>query len=449
MREILRNRFCLMVLSLLLIAGCHSDKKQQTAESGTTRYTCPMHPQIVSDQPGTCPICHMDLVAVSGHGQVQASDSLKYLVKPTNQLVQSSIATVRPQRGKRFQEEIIRGVINYDSNNWKSISSRVSGRIERLFIKYNYQPVQKGQKIMEIYSPDLANAQQELLFLKQNNEPELLEAAKQKLRLLGISEQQISHTLRSGKVDYTVSIYSPYQGYLAEGNVTAPNQAAASPSGGTMVTGNNAQAQGEAMSGGSAMGGSESQSSSSIPAINKPGPLSVREGQYVTAGQKLFNLINPSSLWAEFYLRPEQLDVIRKGTTLEISPADDPSLKIHTTVSLIQPYYNEGSNFTVARAVIENAGRRWRVGQLINVNTASEGIAGSWIPRKAVLQMGGRYVAFLKQPGGFRPVFVQVKNLTNDWADIGNSLSSTAEIAVDAWFLVDSESFIKPDSVKL
>ena len=448
MREILRNSVYLVILSLVLIAGCHSDKIEQTGESGTTRYTCPMHPQIVSNEPGTCPICHMDLVPVSGHGQVQASDSLKYLVKPTNQLVQSSIATVKPQTGKRYEQEIIRGVINYDSNNWKSISSRVSGRIERLFIKYNYQPVMKGQKIMEIYSPDLANAQQELLFLKQNNEPVLLEAAKQKLRLLGISDQQISHTLRSGKVDYTVSIYSPYQGYLAEGNIIAGNLAAASPAGGTMITGENTQP-GESMGGGSAMGSSNRPSSSSVPAVNKPGPLAVREGQYVTAGQKLFSLINQSSLWAEFYLRPDQLDLVRKGTAIEISSADDSLLSTKTKVSLIQPYYNEGSNFTVARAVIEHAGQSWRVGQLVNVNTASAGIEGTWIPRKAVIQMGGRYVAFLKQTGGFKPVFVKVKNLMADWADIGNSLSNTAEIAVDAWFLVDSESFIKPDSVKL
>ena len=446
MRKALRNKFGLIIITVLfLVAGCST--KDEHAHDEPTRYTCPMHPQIVSNEPGTCPICKMDLVPVSGHGQVSANDSLKYLVKPTDELVQSSVKTVKPQSGKRFAADILRGVINYNTNNWKSISSRVGGRIERLYVKYNYQPVSKGQKIMDIYSPDLANAQQELLFLKQNDESELLEAAKRKLRLLGMTDPQIAATLRSGKVDYTISIYSPYSGYLAEGALTAGSPAGSSAAGSTMISGGNDEGAASGM-GSSSMGASASPSASAVPAINTTNSLSIKEGQYVTGGQKLFDLISATSLWAEFFLRPEQLEVIRRGTEVEITSADNPSLVSKTKVSLVQPYYNEGSNFTVARALLSNPEKAWRVGQLVNVSTTSQGVLGTWIPRKAVLQLGGRQVLFVKQQGGFRPVYTRVLNTMGDWVDIGKSISANTEIAANTWFLVDSESFVKPDSIK-
>lgn len=445
MKKALKGKLYIIILSVLLIGACTN--KEEQAHEEDARYTCPMHPQIVTTEPGVCPICKMDLVPLSGHGQVSASDSLKYLVKPTNEFVQSSVATVKPQSGKRFGSDLIRGVINYNTNNFKSISSRVSGRIEKLYVKYNYQQVNKGQKIMDIYSPDLANAQQELLFLKENGEPALLEAAKRKLRLLGLTEQQVSTILRTGKIDYTISIYSPYSGYLSENSAVSGNTSSPSSAGGTMVTGGDDQAAGTGMAGGGSM--SASAASTPSPSVtNSSSAISIREGQYITAGQKLFELVNASSVWAEFFLRPEQLDVIRKGSEIEITSSDDPNLKRIVKVSLIQPYYNEGSNFTVARALVNNTGNTWKVGQIINVATTSEGVYGTWIPRKAVLQLGSRFVMFVKKEGGFMPTYIQVRNRMGDWVDIGKNVSPDTEIAANAWFLVDSESFINADSLK-
>ena len=438
MKKALKDKVFLVILCLLVLAGCGT--KDEHAHQEGTRYTCPMHPQIVTEEPGICPICKMDLVPLSHQGEVNADDSLKYLVKPTNELVISSVATVKPQSGKRFGQDSIRGVINYNTNNFNSISSRISGRIERLYVNYNYQLISKGQKIMDVYSPDLANAQQELLFLQQNNEPALMESAKRKLRLLGMGDQQINSILKTGKISNRTTIYSPYSGYLSEGTNGNPAGSGSALPGGTMIS--------ETGSDDNMGGAAASPSPTSIPLINSNTSLSISEGQYITAGQKLFDLINASSVWAEFYLRPEQLQTIKRGTVLRVTSADNSSQNAEVKVNLIQPYFNEGINFTVARARLSNPERNWRVGQLINVSTLSGGVKGTWIPRKAVLQLGSKQVLFIKEEGGFKPMYINVLNTLGDWMDIGNQIPANTGIAANAWFLVDSESFIKPDSIK-
>lgn len=435
-----------LVFAILLLFSC-TGKDKQVGTGQETKYTCPMHPQIVKDAPGTCPICKMDLVPMHSHDTHRAAnDSLANLAKPTDELVLSGIKTTKPQRGSRFEEVIVNGIIIYNTNNQNSISSRVSGRIERLYIKYNYQAVSKGQKLMDIYSPDLANAQQELIFLKNNGETVLLEGAKRKLRLLGATDQQINQVLKTGKVDYTVSIYSPYSGYVAEvqTSISATGPTAA-PAGSTMIS--------ESGGGGSSsmggMGGSGSAGTSGntpLPNVASNSPILLREGQYISVGQKLFGLVNANAVWAEFYVSPDNLQLFKRGITVQIESVDVKSKRARVPISLVQPYYNEGVNYSLVRATVPNENRHWKVGELITASTESTRKVGSWLPRTAVLQLGSRYVSFIKNNGAFTPRYVQVRSIAGDWIDIGNSITEDQEVASNAWFLVDSESFIKVQS---
>ena len=432
MKKVLKgNLINTLLLVILIVSACQPKAEKRQRE--LTRFTCPMHPQIIRNEPGVCPICKMDLVEVHSIKNASSSDSLNKLVKPVNEVVVSDIETVKPQTGSRFATIAAKGIVNYNTNNLNSISSRVSGRIERLYVKYNYQPVVKGQKLMEIYSADLANAQQELLFLKRNGETSLLESAKRKLRLLGATENQVNKVLQSGKVDYSFTVYSPYSGYIAE----LPSNA----TGGTAV-----MPESVSTDNGSMGGMDEAASSSSVvetPKVAENTPLLLREGQYVNAGQKLFSLFNPDKVWIEFYVSPAQLKEFRKGTLVKVAPVSNKQKVITLPISFVSPYYKDGTSFALVRAIAPNADRRWIVGQLVSIEKVSARQTGSWLPREAVWQTGSKSVVFVKQDGVFKPKLISILDRSGDWVNIGSNWADDTEVAANAWFLVDSEGFVK------
>ena len=434
MRKILKGSTGIFIVFLSLLLACNQNKEA----SAPISYTCPMHPEILNEGAGICPICKMDLVPKSsGLGHDSADKSLNSLVKPSNELVISGIKTVNPQKGKRKADLSLKGLINYNSNQWKTVSARVSGRIERLYVKYGYQQIKKGQKIMDIYSPDLLNAQQELLFLKNNSEPILLESAKKKLLYLGLNQQQINQVLRSEIINPTVSVYSPYSGYVAELDLN--NMASSSSSnqaGATRISSDSESRMNEMNSGSSAV------ALPSVKTISRGQSFQLREGQYVNAGQKLFSLVNTEQVWVEFFADSDQLEAFKRGTNIKIKAVDRASQQAEVKVDLVQPYYREGLNYSLIRANLSNAGGLWKVGQLINVHKETE-LEGNWIPRTSVLQLGKNNIVFVNRNSAFIPVYVRVNAIAEKWIDIGNSLSADQKIAINAWFLVDTESFIK------
>lgn len=364
-------------------------------------------------------------------------DSLSHLVKPTDEVVIANVKTIKPQKGSRFENISVQGIIGYNENNLSSQSSRVSGRIERLYVKYNYQAISRGEKLMEIYSPDLVNAQQELLFLHQNNELELAEMAKRKLLLLGSIPQQISNLLKTGKVNYTFTIYSLISGYIVENLSTATETN--NPAGSSVIASSSASGS----SGNMAGMGSTASSAPGLPAVPESSPLQLREGQYISKGQTFLKIINSNEVWAEFYIHPEQLENFKRGTKISVtSSANEGKESVGASVSIVQPYYSSGESYPLVRAVLPNSRKSWRIGELIQVSKEEVKKEGVWLPRTAVLALGGRSVSFVKEEGIFVPVDVKVQGFAGDWVDIGESLGNK-EVALNAWFLMDSESFVQ------
>ncbi len=443
----------------LLMAGCGTSTENKESQSpanpitsdrpahnhdGETTYTCPMHPQIVQDAPGSCPICGMDLVkknAGAGNDSVVVNADLNALLKPTNSVVVANMATVTPERRSKPVTITANGVITYDTRRLYTIPARFGGRIEKLFIRYAFQPVHKGQKLLELYSPDIVTAQRELIYLLTSDasNTHLIGLAKQKLRLLGVTDGQISRLTRTRKPNYSLTVFSPYDGYVVEADSPAPAAASSAQTG--MGT-----SSGGGMNGGMSSGTDEITFGSPAPAPSgraggSASPLLLREGQYVQTGQTLFRVVNASRLWAEFRLYARDAADVHQGDPVTITFDQTGQPPRRATVSLVVPFLENGTQFTTIRVNVP--GSDVRVGQLARAEIQKPAADGLWLPAEAVLDLGNERVAFLQtNPGIFRPVRVQTGARSGQSVAITSGLTADQPVARNAQFLIDSESFV-------
>jgi hypothetical protein len=426
------------LLLVLLLFSCKEKTETATTTVAThnhseaTKYTCPMHPQIVRDEPGKCPICGMDLVPLSRSNELHLDSSLLPLLKPVNEQVVSNISTITPESGSRIFSVPVQGIVTYDTRRQESVSSRVAGRIERMYIKYNYQPVSKGQLIMEIYSPDLAAAQRELIYIsRSDNDASLLQRAKQRLGLLGMQPAQINQVLKTGKPLYRVPVYSTVSGYIVEKSVAA----SAASSGTAMPTSSASSSDGMGgMGSGAAVNTTATQQS-----IN-PTPVLIREGQYVGAGETVFTIYKDNSLVAEFSFAPALAAEVKRGQKLVYHTVANPNDIKTGSIGLIEPTLKNGESFTVARVYLYNTDLK--PGQLLTANIPVVKNNAYWLPQNAVLQLGTKAVVFKKENGVFIPKQVQTGIKVNGMVEIKDFIGDW-QIAKNASFLVDSESFIR------
>ena len=408
-RPVQLSVFILCSLFFTLLMSCQNKSNSDKKMVLDTKYTCPMHPQIMEDKPGSCPICSMDLVPLHQHAvKIEVDADLADLIEPTNEVVTGNVKTIGVKQNTMRDTIRANGMVNYNSNNLKTISSRVSGRIEKLYVKYNFEKVYKGQKIMEIYSPDLAAAQQELLYLKSNHDAALLEQAKTKLRLLGVSEKQINQVLATGKVNYSIPVYSGFSGYLLDAGTAAMNL------------------------------NQNQKNPSAIDITNNS--ISLVEGQYVKTGDLLFKLFNDAEVWAEFYVDANQMSLIHQGDAVKILKGDE---KKNARINLIQPYYSDGQNYGVLRIYLNNSQKNFKIGELLKLELPLPEQMGLWIPAATVYQLGNKYIVFLKVNNVLKPKEVMVFQKSAGSYLIKNGLKEGDEIAQSASYLMDTQSFIK------
>lgn len=345
-------------------------------------------------------------------GEVPIDSQLTSLLQPTNAQVVDQQSVVTPSYETKILTIETEGIVNYDTRSENSIAARTDGRVERLLVKYNYQPIKKGQLIMELYAPELAEAQQELLFLKRNKADEyLLAKTKQRLLWMGVTENTIQQILRTEKVNYRVPVYSPVNGFIVE--KTAVNSSA------PMVS-------------------STAQSNN----MENSSPMMLREGQYIRAGQPLFTVYTADKLVAEFSLKPTVARLVKLGNKFSLYKSVDKENTLQiVSIQQILPQFKMGGQFTIARAYLP--AKNFRVGDLLTGRIPVLIPKSIWLPETAVLNLGQKQVVFIKENEVFKPKQVQTGFRLESMVQIKEEGAENWQVAKNAAYLVDSESFIK------
>jgi multidrug efflux pump subunit AcrA (membrane-fusion protein) len=418
-------RLLTSMLLLIILFACTQNKEHASHD----QYTCPMHPTVLQDKPGSCPVCGMDLVKKGQPGEeVKITAELNYLLKPTNAIVTSSIKTISPVQKSMNVETKSNGIITYDTRRFTSLPIRFGGRIEKLLVKYNFQPIRKGQKILEIYSPELLTAQRDLLYLLKSDKdnPQIIEGAKEKLRLLGLSDSQISQLATTSQENYSFAVYSPVDGYIVEEavvNSLTPTDAAPSA----------------AMNSGMATSNSNAKQA---PTRSSGGELLIREGMYVSTGQIIFKIVNTEQVWAEFDVYQRDAAFINENDPVHLT-FDNTSEEVEANVNFIQPIFKNGESFVKVRVYLSNPANKFRIGQLVKAQFSIPSKNTLWIPVSARLDLGTKEIAFTKRRGVFRPKEIVTSRQSGDWIEVMSGLEVSDSVAYHAQFMIDSESFIK------
>ncbi|WP_018619816.1 efflux RND transporter periplasmic adaptor subunit [Spirosoma luteum] len=366
-----------------------------------TQYTCPMHPQVVRDAPGSCPICNMDLVPINKTG---ASNTSLVLSESQMQLANVSVQPVSQKNISNVT--VLNARLAADQEQTEVISSRVAGRIERLFVKETGQAVRKGQVLYEIYSEPLLIDQQEYLiavaqeqaFPVENRYVQFRKAAEQKLRLYGMTPDQITQLARTKTVQPRIPFVAP--------------------SGGTVTE------------------------------------IAASEGQYVTEGALLYRLVNLGQLWVEAELYPGEAGFVKVGDRVPVEvTGSENGQNLTARVVFINPEYREGSQVLTMRAVLPNPGGRLQPGQQARVIIRHEGgsaarasqkVPSLTLPTQAVVRAGEGSVVFVQTATNtFQPRRVQTGTETDERVAITSGLTGDEAVVMSGAYLLYSEMILK------
>ncbi|WP_214070875.1 HlyD family efflux transporter periplasmic adaptor subunit [Mucilaginibacter sp. dw_454] len=407
----------ILVTFIAVLSACSSPKPAPIAvqaKSGV-RYTCPMHPQILEDHPGSCPICGMTLVKKSGQASEGAGISLNTVLQPVNSSVISTVKAIVPEQKEITASISADGFLDFDTRTFNNIASRFSGRIEKLYIKYAFQEIRQGQRIFDVYSPELVTAQQDLIFISKNSirETALFNAAMQKLMLQGMTGEQINRLIKTGKPFYSLPVYSPYDGHVHD---VAHSQ----------------------------MGGSSDQKAASDFANNLP--LAIKEGMYVEKGQTLFNVVNPHKLWAIIKIDRSGIAALKLNQPVKITLPDMPGKILNGKVNFIEPVLQDGDKTTSIRVYVDNMEHTLKVNSLVKAEIQTGRTKGLWIPRSALVDLGRTQIVWLKKGAVYQAHQVNTGLVNGTQIQITKGLAGTDSLASNAQYLTDSESFIKTQS---
>jgi len=357
----------------------------------TTIWTCSMHPQIRQDEPGKCPICAMDLIPLSdmpSGGDDVHPDEIS-MTESAAQL--ANIQTIRVTSGTPGREILLQGKVQADERRISELTARFGGRIEKLFVSFTGENVDKGQKLATIYSPALVTAQRELLeaMAFKSERPALYKAARTKLRLWDLTEDQIDHIEEEGEPRMYFDILSPGQGTVTKRHVAL--------------------------------------------------------GDYVKEGTPLFQVIDLTHVWIMLDAYESDLPWIGVGDPVTYTLQSVPDRVFSGKITYIDPLLDPVSRVVKVRAEQNNPGLLLKPEMFVKATIESKVAASGdrmMIPKSSVLWTGKRSVVYVKVPDREQPSFmyrqITLGPESENFYVVEEGLSEGEEVAVNGVFKIDA-----------
>lgn len=382
------------------------------AHGGKEFYTCPMHPTVIQDKPGDCPICGMKLEKKVGAAAATTVESPEEIgaVQLSPVMVQTiGVKSEEVKTHKLIKEIRTAGRIDYNEKAIKVVSARVPGRIDELFVDFTGVKVKKGEPLVLLYSPELVSAQQEYLIAMATLEKihetpihelhkhaqTLVDASRQRLQLWGITDQQIKELEAKKDNSLQLRIYSPISGAVTQKNVV--------------------------------------------------------EGMYVSEGAPLYTIVDLSTVWMYADVYEYELSWVKVDQEMEIGLPAYPGKKFRGQVTFIDPILNPNTRTVRVRAEIKNQDSLLKPGMFADAflqSVVGENVVA--VPESSVIHSGERNVVLLDRGNGkFTPREVTIGTLAKGYYQILSGVSSGDWVVTSANFLIDSESNLRTAVAKM
>lgn len=385
----------IILLSTVVLTGCKGEDQATQSASGSY-YTCPMHPSVVSNTPGSCPVCNMSLIRVEKNETDHAGEKGNFITIDKRQQELAGIETDTVRLRNISSASTLVGTVAMDEARVRIISSRAPGRIERLFVRSTGATLRIGSPLYSIYSEQLQADEKEYLALLEKSKSahaatnmvaDLLNAARNKLLLWGLTEKQVTDLEKSGSASPLITFYSSEAGY---------------------VTG-----------------------------------VNISEGMYVQEGSPLFEVTSLDQVWVEAQLYSSEVSATGESKTFQIFSESNPEKVYKGTLVYSNPYVEEGKRVNLLRIRVHNPGSQLIPGTLVSVVPEKSSTDILAVPKSAVLLEKMKTVWVLAHNNTFEQRMVKTAAENSLWVEIISGLKEGELVVTEGAYLISSEYILK------
>jgi Cu(I)/Ag(I) efflux system membrane fusion protein len=392
-------------LSVGLIPGCSSSDHNHAEQSSpqSDYYTCPMHPSVRSDRPGACPVCGMALVKKSAQQEATSSelDDLQRVSLSPTQRVVANVTTVRVEKRAITKDLDLVGVVSVAEPNYRHISMRFPGRLEKLHVNHAGQVVRVGDPVADVYSPEAISAQQEFILALESADHATgtfaagseshAKQAEMKLLLWGFTPAQVEELHTTRKVRHVVTIYSFIAGTVLKKNVD--------------------------------------------------------EQHYAMTGEDIFDVVDLSTVWVFLDIYEKDLRYVKVGQSVTVISSAYPDEAFKGRLALIDPVINPETRTARVRAEFANPGNRLKPQTYVTATLREELGTSLVVPVSSVLFTGKRTLVWVEvDENVFEPREITVGVKTATHYQVLNGIHEGDVVVATGGYLIDSESNLQMPS---